>query len=204
MRRLILALALVAAPAAATPLEDRLREQLRAVTTQLRDLQSGQGAAEAGRIAAEKERDALKARLGAGGGGGSSRELASANSRASALASRLAAAEASLADARARGDAAAARLAAAEAALAEQRNLAAAGTAAVAARAGELQACTDRNARLVTTGRELVALHIKRYGNGDFPPLQLLRTRIENEAQAQGDRITVNAMMVNAEPAPVK
>ena len=65
-----LLLLLAAAPATATPLEDRLREQLRAVTTQLRDLQAQQSGGDAGRIAAEKERDALKAKLAAGGGSG--------------------------------------------------------------------------------------------------------------------------------------
>ena len=43
--------------------------------------------------------------------------------------------------------------------------------------------------RLVATGRELVALHEKRYGKHRYEPLQLARTKIENEAQAMGDRI---------------
>lgn len=187
---------LVAAPAMATPLEDRLREQLRAVTTQLRDLQTQQSGADAGRIAAEKERDAMKAKLAAGGGSG--RELAAARSQLAALGSRLAEAEASAAEQRSRADGLANRLAASESGLAEQRRAAAASAAALAANTAALNSCTDRNMRLVSTGRELVALHIKRYGRHNFPPLQLLRTRIENEAQGMGDRITVDAIV----PAP--
>lgn len=205
MRRLVLgALLLAAAPATATELEDRLREQLRAVTTQLRDLQAGQAGAEAARIAAEKERDALKAKLAGGGGTpAASRELAAAKSQNATLASRLGAAEAGQAEARTRGDALSARLASSDAELVRLRAAAATNTATATANAAALTGCTDRNARLVVTGRELVTLHQKRYGNGDFPPLQLLRTRIENEAQAMGDRITVDAIILNAaEPTP--
>ncbi|WP_310474736.1 hypothetical protein [Sandarakinorhabdus sp.] len=193
-----LLLLLAAAPATATPLEDRLREQLRAVTTQLRDLQAQQSGADAGRIAAEKERDALKAKLAAGGG--SVRELAAARSQSAALGSRLAEAEASAAEQRSRADALATRLAASESGLAEQRQAAATSAAALAASAAALTSSAERNMRLVTTGRELVALHIKRYGRHNFPPLQLLRTRIENEAQGMGDRITVDAIVPAAGP----
>lgn len=195
-----LLLLLAAAPALATELEDRLREQLRAVTTQLRDLQTQQSGADSGRIAAEKERDALKAKLAAGGGSG--RELAAARSQLTALGARLAEAEASAAEQRSRADALATRVTASETGLAEQRTAAAASAAALAASTAAVNSCTDRNMRLVTTGRELVALHIKRYGRRDFPPLQLLRTKIENEAQGMGDRITVDAMVPPASPVP--
>lgn len=204
MRAIALALALMlaSAPAAATELEDRLREQLRAVTTQLRDLQSGQAGAEAGRLAAEKERDALKAKLAGGGGTpAASRELAAAKSQNAALGSRLGAAESGLAEARTRSDALAARLATATAETAQLRTAAATSSATATANAAALTGCTDRNTRLVATGRELVTLHQKRYGNGDFPPLQVLRTKIENEAQAMGDRITVDAIVVNTPEA---
>ncbi len=205
MRRIALLLLFAAVPATATPLEDRLREQLRAVTTQLRDLQAGQAGAEAAKIAAEKERDALKAKLGgAGGSPTAARDLAAARSQNAALGARLGSAEAGLAEARARGDALAARLATADAELAQLRFASAVTAATIKANADAIAACTDRNQRLVATGRELVTLHQKRYGSGDFPPLQLLRTRIENEAQAMGDRITVDAIVVNAAEAPPK
>ena len=55
------ALLTLASPAVATPLEDRLREQLRATVTQLRDVQASQATLQAAKDAAEKERDALKA-----------------------------------------------------------------------------------------------------------------------------------------------
>ena len=55
----------------------------------------------------------------------------------------------------------------------------------------------------MATGRELVTLHQKRYGHGDFPPLQLLRTRIEAEAQAAGDKVAADTLTVNsAESSP--
>jgi chromosome segregation ATPase len=185
------------APATATPLEDRLREQLQATTTQLRDLQAGQATAEAAKAAAEKERDALKAKLGSGGPD-ASRELASAKSQNAALRSQVESTKSELAAASSRAADTSARLASAEAELAQLRSKVGASTAAAASSAASLKSCLDANGRLVDTGRELVALHQKRYGHGTFPPLQLLRTQIENEAQAMGDKITGNAIIPNA------
>ncbi len=194
-RILALALLATAAPALATPLEDRLREQLQSTVTQLRELQNGKAALEAAKAAAEKERDALKAK-------GSvspvaTRELAAAKSANAVLNARAGAAATELAAANARTADLAAKLQAAQTELGQQRAAAAASSATATATATSLQACTDRNARLVATGRDLVKLHQKRYGHGNFPPLQLLRTRIEAEAQAMGDKVAADAIVVN-------
>ncbi|MBC7522573.1 MAG: hypothetical protein H7268_15955, partial [Sandarakinorhabdus sp.] len=91
------------------------------------------------------------------------------------------------------------RLACADPELAHLRGKVGASTAAAARSAVSLKSCLDANGRLVDTGRDLVALHQKRYGHGSFPPLQLLRTRIENEAQAMGDKVNSNAIIVNTD-----
>ena len=56
-----------AATAQSDSLENRLREQLRSTVTELRDLQSSQAALQAAKDKAEKERDALKAKMAKGG-----------------------------------------------------------------------------------------------------------------------------------------
>ncbi len=193
-----------AAPAAATSLEDRLREQLQSTVTQLREIQGSQATLEAAKAAAEKERDALKAKLGSGSPTASrelaaakSKELAAAKNQNAALAARIAAAQSELVAANGRAAELAAKLGGAQTELAQSRTTASASSAAFAGNASALQTCVDRNARLVTTGRDLVALHRKRYGHGSFPPLQLLRTRIENEAQAMGDKVNADAIVLN-------
>ena len=60
-------LALLAGQAQAQTLDDKLRAQLRTVLGQLHDLQNSQASLEAEKAAAEQERDALKAKLAAGG-----------------------------------------------------------------------------------------------------------------------------------------
>ncbi|MBC7521712.1 MAG: hypothetical protein H7268_11560, partial [Sandarakinorhabdus sp.] len=144
-------------PATATPLEDRLREQLQATTTQLRDLQAGQATAEAARAAAERERDALKAKLG-GGGPDASRELAAARSQNAGLRSQVESAKADLAAASSRAADLGTRLASADSELAQLRGKVGASTAAAASSAVSLKSCLDANGRLVDTGRDLVAL----------------------------------------------
>lgn len=186
------------APAAATPLEDRLREQLQSTVTQLREIQGSQATLEAAKAAAEKERDVLKAKLGSGSPA-ASKELAAARSQNAALGARIGVAQSELAAANGRAAELAAKLGGAETELAQLRTAAKASNAAAAGNAAALQACVDRNSRLVGTGRELVALHQKRYGHGNFPPLQWLRTRIENEAQAMGDKVSAAAIV----PDPV-
>ena len=200
----VVLLLLAAVPAAATPLEDRLREQLTSTVTQLRELQNGKAALEAAKLAAEKERDAAKARAPAGATPAAARELAAARSQNAALSARAGAAAAEFAAANARAAETTAQLTTAQAELAQLRATAAASTAAAAEGATALTACTDRNARLVTAGRDLMALHVKRYGRRNFKPLQILRTRIEAEAQAAGDRIAADAIIPNAVPGARK
>ncbi len=206
MRRAVVILTgamLLTVPAAATPLEDRLREQLQATVTQLRTLQASQATLEAAKAGAEKERDALKAKA-SGPAPADTRALAEAKSQASALGTRLGSANAALATASARVAELSTSLAAAQAEIAQQRSMATAATARRASSETALKEALDRNARLVIAGRELVALHKKRYRHGDFPPLQLLRTRIENEAQAAGDRINADAIVVNTDAGSPK
>ncbi len=189
--RLMLLLA-VAAPVAATPLEDRLRDQLRATVTQLRDLQSQQAGLAAAKAQAEKARDAAKAGPKPSADAGAARALAAVRSDAAAAAARASAAETALETANARLIEAGERLKTQDATLSQLRSIAAADKASSAASLASLDACTARNTRLVATGRELVALHIKRYGKHRYEPLQLARTRIETEAQAMGDRVAAD------------
>lgn len=188
--------AVAMAPAQATPLEDRLREQLQSTVTQLREAQGRQASLEAAKTAAETERDALKAKQ-ASASPQASRELSAARNQNSALRSQLDAGRAELTTANARVAELTAALSASRTELAQARLGAETATAAAASSASAGKACLDANVRLVATGRELVTLHKKRYGNGSFPPLQLLRTRIENEAQAMGDRVNNDAIVVN-------
>lgn len=197
MRRAGLLLVLLAAtPAAATPLEDRLREQLQSTTTQLRAAQAQQATLEAAKAAAETERDALKAKP-RDADPAATRELSAARAQNSALRGELDAGKAALADANRRAADASARLAVAEAELTRAK---AAATESTSKQVAALKQCIDANTRLVATGRDLVALHIKRYGRREFPPLQLQRTKIENEAQAMADRVNADTIILNASP----
>ena len=189
--------AVAMAPAQATPLEDRLREQLQSTVTQLREAQGRQASLEAAKTAAESERDAIKAKQG-GANPAASRELASARNQNSALRLQLDTSRAELTAANARVAELTAALSASRTELGQARVATETATATAASSASAGKACIEANVRLVATGRELVALHQKRYGNGSFPPLQLLRTRIENEAQAMGDRVNNDAIVVNA------
>lgn len=184
-------------PASATPLEDRLREQLQSTVTQLREAQGRQASLEAAKTAAETERDAIKAKQGSASPA-ASRELAAARSQNSALRRQMDAGQAELASANARLAELTVALSTSRTELGQTRLGAEVATAAASSSATAGKACLDANVRLVATGRELVTLHKKRYGNGSFPPLQLLRTRIENEAQAMGDRVNNDAIAVNA------
>ncbi len=203
MRRLApLLLLLAAAPALATPLEDRLREQLQSVTTQLRDAQGQIAAAEAAKTAAEKERDALKAK--AGEGGASSRELAAARAEAEAERRRVAATAAEVTKANAQISDLTGKLSAAQAELGKTRIAAAQAESRFNAQSASLQDCTDRNGRLVTTARELIAMYVKRYHDYNFPPLQLSRAKVENEAQAMQDKVNADKIVPNPAPAQQK
>lgn len=199
----VLLSATIMMPAMATPLEDRLREQLQATTSQLRDVQASQATLEAAKTAAEKDRDALKAKLGKGGPE-ASRELAAAKSQNTALRSQVDSSKAELALANGRAADLVARLASAPAELGQLRASSGASTVAAASSAAAFKTCLDTNHRLVETGRDLVTLHQKRYGNGSFPPLQLLRTKIENEAQAMGDMVNNNLIIPNADAGAPK
>ncbi len=189
VRLAALAALLTATAAAATPLEDRLRDQLRSTVTQLRDLQAQQASLTSAKEQAEKERDAAKASAKPAPDAGAARALAGARGEAAAAAARASTAETALDTANARLTEAGERLKARDIELAQLRTAAAVDKSAATERLTALEACTARNTRLVATGRELVALHEKRYGKHRYEPLQLARTKIESEAQAIGDRI---------------
>lgn len=205
MRHLILAVLLVASavPLAAQSLEDRMRDQLRASVTQLRDAQAALAQAQADKAAAEKERDALKAK--AGSGGATPAELASARAATAAAESRARAAEAGQAQT-------ATELATLRAQLAQAKADAARLTASVAQASGRqtrldyaLDSCVADNNAVVLTGKEVLAAYVARFGEGQFPPLQLARTRFENAAQGYGDRIAagVYTKPANIDAAPL-
>lgn len=202
MRRLAALALLLASPAAATPLEDRLREQLQSVTTQLRDIQAQQATLEAAKASAEKERDALKAN--AGEGSASARELAAARAAAAAERSRATATAAEVGKANSKIADLTAKLSAAQAEAGAARAVAAQGSERIAAQAVDIQACTDRNMRLVATGRELIAIYVQRYRDHNFPPLQLSRAKIENEAQAMQDKLNSDQIIPNLPAAQQK
>lgn len=194
----------VTAPAGATPLEDRLREQLQSTTTQLRELQTKQAGLEAAKASAEKERDLAKAKGSAAPAADVSRELAAARSQNAAISARASTAASALAAANSRNAELTSQLGTARAELGQLRAAAATSGTSLTASATALQDCTDRNGRLVAAGREMARLHAKRYGGGDFPLFQVQRTRIENEAQAMSDKINADVIVVNADPTAPK
>lgn len=186
MRALLASLLLVAAPAAAQTLEDRLRDQLRATVTELRAAQASLAAAESGKAAAEKERDALKAKAAAPA---DSAALGRARADAAAALADAERAQASLAAAQAQAETLRRQLAESRQQLAQVRAEAAANAQLGGQMAASLRLCAADNDALVATGKEVLAAYEQRFRNGQFPPLQLARTRFENAAQVYGDRI---------------
>jgi chromosome segregation ATPase len=193
---LMLLLALLAAvPARAGDLEGRLREQLRATATKLRELEAQQGRLAADKAAAERERDTLRAEL----------------ETLRAEGSRAARAEASLRNeraARAQTEASLQQLQAAQAQAqrsaqeheTQRQRLEAAGAAA----RQQLEACGSRNAELSTLGRELIDAYAG-VGVGEVlarrePLLGFKRVRVENRVQAFEDRLQAGRYLP-AEPA---
>ena len=176
----------------AQSIEDRLRDQLRQTTLQLREVQDGQAALQAQKTAAEQERDALKRQVTslqaevvqAKRGGGEADALKQEVGKyrdALAQASQIA-----------------------QQTQAERDKL----HAAVTNKDASLTACEQKNADLLKVSREIVA-KFEAMGAGDAvglsePFIQSSRVRLENMAQDYGDRIydgQFDARMVKPRPA---
>ncbi|MGL4541605.1 MAG: hypothetical protein ACRCUI_03745 [Polymorphobacter sp.] len=205
MKRWILGLVLAtsAVPLSAQSLEDRMRDQLRSSVTQLREAQAALAQAQADKAAVEKERDALRAK--AGSGGATPRELAAARAAATDAESRARAAEAAQAQT-------GSELATLRTQLVQSKADVARLNASVAQASGRqarldyaLDSCVADNNAVVVTGKEVLAAYVARFGEGQFPPLQLARTRFENAAQGYGDRIAagVYTKPANIDAAPL-
>jgi len=168
---------LIALPATAQSMEDKLREQLRATVAQLRQIQDDQAALQAQKVAAEQERDALKAQLAA-----AKAQLAHVP-KITAPSPGLEAEIAKYKDAYAQATGSAQQAQAGhdkmQADLAASQNL--------------LNVCETKNTALVKVGDEI----LDAYQNFDFgdalganePFIGLKRVELENLAQDYGDRL---------------
>jgi colicin import membrane protein len=192
----IIPLVLVTSPALAQSgeMEQRLREQLRQTVMELRGLQENQAILEAQKAAAEKERDALK--KDAGKGSVSDEEVARLKfdfSAAEADARAVRGEAAQLRDALAKASDEAMRVSAERDQL--RTNLQQAAAQLTDTRSA-VQACDDKNAQLVSVGKDMVAAYEKLGSGGKLlardPFFQFKRVALENQAQAFGDRVYEN------------
>jgi hypothetical protein len=177
----------------AQSLDDKLRAELTAVLAQLHELQNNQATLEAAKASAERERDALKAKLARGGGGPAravspavQAALSDEKAKTSQLTDQLQAAQAESAKYK---DAYAQAAQAAQAATAERDRLALQVTAGAAA----LGDCQTKNIELLRIGRELMSAY-EHVGVGQAmargePLLGLERAKMERIAEAYGDRL---------------
>jgi hypothetical protein len=183
-------------PAHADGLDDRLRAQLRLVTNELNELQANQASLQAQKAAAERERDAAKARLaalersGGAGGGASAKALQAELAKQKADAEQLQqASQAAQADLQNYRDALAKASAEAQQLRAERDR------AVLKASAGDqaLGVCQGKNRQLVDLGREMARAYAK-LGFGDAltrgePFFQLKRVQMEKIAEGYEDRV---------------
>jgi hypothetical protein len=187
---------LAAGPAGAQSLDDKLRAQLRTVLGQLHDLQNAQADLQAQKAAAEQERDALKAKLAAGGGRGAKPPEA----RSPALQAELDQAKADnarLTEAMQQAQAETAKYKDAYSKVVEsnqqihaERDLAAQQAQVLTQ---SLADCETKNIELVKIGRDVLAAYTK-VGVGDAmkrgePMIGLKRVQMERIAQDYGDKV---------------
>jgi len=168
---------LMTLPAAAQSMEDKLREELRATVTQLRQLQDDQAALQAQKVATEQERDALKAQLAA-----ATAQLAHMP-RSSGISPALGAELAKYKDAytQAVGNAQ------------QAQNSRDKLQADLASAQYSLSVCETRNTQLVDVGNEILASY-ESFDLGDAlganePFIAIKRVELENLAQDFGDRL---------------
>jgi chromosome segregation ATPase len=181
----------VAAPA--QTLDDRLRAELTSVLAQLHDLQNSQAALQAAKAAAERDRDALKAKLAKAGGGAS--RAASAQLQAQLDAEKARSAQ--LADQlqQAQADAAKIKDAYEQAAQLAQQTRAERDRFSSQADSGAraLADCQTKNIQLLSIGREILTAY-QRVGLGQAlakgePVFGFERAKLERLAQDYGDQL---------------
>ncbi|HZZ90767.1 MAG TPA: hypothetical protein VFE13_20755 [Caulobacteraceae bacterium] len=180
----------VAAPA--QTLDDRLRAQLTSVLAQLHDLQNSQASLEAAKAAAERERDALKAKLAKGGGAARApspqvqAQLDAERAKSAQLADQLQQAQAEAAkyrDAYSQADQLAQQVRAERDRFSSQ-----AGAGAVA-----LADCQTKNIQLIAIGREILTAYqrggvLQALAKGE-PVFGFERAKLERIAQDYGDQL---------------
>lgn len=214
---LIAAVALAGAASTVAPaqtLDDKLRAELSSVLAQLHDLQNSQAALQSQKTAAERERDALKAKLAKQGG------EAGRRAPSTALQGELSAEQAKntqLNDAlqQAQADLAKYKDALSQAAQATQQTKADRDRLAVQADTGSraLANCQAKNLELLAVGHEILTAY-EHIGVGQAiargePVLGLERAKLERIAQGYGDELygakfdarAVKAAPVSAAPA---
>lgn len=163
--------------ASAQTIEDRLRDQLRATVQQLHQLQDDQASLQAQKIAAEQERDALKAQLAAakaqnGHGGQDRGQVQALAAQVSKYKDAYSQATGTAAQAQADHDKLASGLANAQTLLG---------------------ACETKNGQLLNVGMEILAAY-ERFDFGEAlganePFIGSKRVELENLAQDFGDRL---------------
>lgn len=200
----ILAAILLATPALAqnATMETRLRDQLRQTVVQLRDLQNNQAALEAAKVAAEKERDALKAKLASAqksppkagtDSSASAQQVTDLRARNSGLQERIDAERAQLTKANAEMLKANELIAQLQAEKVQYKQAAVTDAAPLADAKAAVEACLVKNQKLVEISNEILTAY-ENIGVGKVirarePFIQSKRVEIENIAQGFGDQI---------------
>jgi chromosome segregation ATPase len=179
--------------AQASPIETRLRDQLKSTVSQLRELQNAQASLQAAKLAAEQERDALKAKQSstpkaAAVDPGLSRQVAQLradNAQAQASASRD----------RAELEKANGIIAQANAELTKLRDernqllqTTAAATGPLATAKAALAACYEKNQALIMVSNEILEAYEKKRGSR-LAFITGSRVKLENAAQDMGDKV---------------
>jgi DNA repair exonuclease SbcCD ATPase subunit len=191
----VLSMLLLSGAAQAQTLDDKLRAQLRSVLDQLHALQDAQASQQAEMAAAEKERDALKAKLAAGGGRIARKSAGTPDLQAEL--DRLKAEDARLAQTVQRDQAEIAKYKEAYTQVADSSQQVHAERDRMAQQANaslnELADCETKNIQLVKIGRDVLAAYIK-VGVKDAlergePFIGLKRVKMERIAQDYGDKV---------------
>ena len=183
--RFVLALAiatcavLIALPAAAQSMEDKLREQLRATVVQLHQVQDDQAALQAQKVAAEQERDALRSQLAAAKSQLAHVPKSAAPSPSPALEAEIAKYKDAYAQAANSAQQAQAGHDKLQTDLTASQNL--------------LGVCETKNTQLIKVGNEILDAY-QHFDFGDAlganePFIGIKRVELENLAQDYGDRL---------------
>ena len=197
----------LASQAQAQSLDDRLRAQLRIVTSQLNELQATQASLQAGKAAAERERDALKVKLASAGRTSRAPQRSPAvDAQAAQLKDENAKLQQANQDANAelqKDKDALAKASADTQQLQGERDRA---VRQASNTAQSLGVCASRNRKLVEIGREMADRYAKlsvadALARGE-PFFGLKRVEMEKTAQDFGDQVYDNGADVRAPVAP--